>query len=150
MVIDWRQKIQAWYAITQLRTFPPVSEALLENARARVKNLPIDLEGLYKATNGLSAGPFKILPVEDRTDLKRTWDSLQRANEPHATRFLSRSPQLLDQFIVFADIGMGRAAAYDRGDGSIWYEEDAQLRQTDLSLDDFVQATLRDIAESYD
>lgn len=149
-MIDWEQNIQAWRAITQLRTFPPVSEALLNEACTLVSNLPVELEGLYKVTNGLAAGPFKILPVEDHADLKRTWDSLQRANKSDTTRFLSRSPQLLDQFIVFADIGLGRAAAYSRRDGSIWYEEDGQLRQTDLALDDFVEASLRDIAESYD
>lgn len=149
MVVDWKQKIQSWHKITQLRTFPPVSDALLNEARARVSDFPAELEELYKVTNGLTAGPFKILPIEDRTDLKRTWDSLQRANKPDATRFLSRSQQLLDQFIVFADIGLGRAAAYDRREGSIWYEEEGQLRQTDLALDDFVEASLRDIAELY-
>jgi hypothetical protein len=105
------------------------------------------LERLYKVTNGLDAGVFKLLPVEDSLDIKRTWDSIQRANDPRRTRFLGRSSELLDRFIVFADIGVGRAGVVDRNDGSVWYEDGIELRQTNLRLKEFVELNLREIAQ---
>jgi hypothetical protein len=145
-MLNWMQQIDAWRALAALKIFPPASEASLEDARQLVKDLPIVLEGLYRASNGLSAGAFKLLPIYDPSDVKRTWDSIQRANDARATRFLGRSSQILERFIVFADIGVGRAGAFDRTDGSIWFEDEDQLRQTNLSLDRFIEANLREIA----
>jgi hypothetical protein len=147
MGTDWPRRVDGWRKITTLKTFAPASPQLIHSAHAALKRLPPELEGLYRVTNGLSANAFKILPIEDPADTKRTWDGICRANDPRATRFLARSSELLDRFIVFADIGVGRAAAIDRTEGSIWYEEEGQLKQTDLSLCDFVEASLREIAD---
>lgn len=144
---EWVQKIDSWRRIVPIKTFPPASELSREKARRQVVGLPAALEELYAVTNGLSAGSFKILPLEDTADIKRTWDSVQRANDAQSTKFLARSPELLKRFVVFADIGVGQAAVFDRTDGSIWYEESGELRQTDLSLEAFVESVLREIAE---
>lgn len=143
----WIQMIDSWRRIVPLRTFAPASELSIGEAGKQVAGLPEALEEFYKITNGLSAGSFKILPVVDAADIKRTWDSVQRANDAGSTKFLARSSELLKRFIVFAEIGPGRAAAFDRTDGSIWYEEDAELRQTNLSLEGFIETVLREIAE---
>jgi hypothetical protein len=143
---DWIQRIDGWRAITSIKSFPPASAEAVEKARKQIEEFPGDLESFLKSTNGLAAGSFKMLPLEDSRDIKRTWDSLQRANDPRSTRFLGRSPQLLERFIVFADIGVGRAAALDRTDGSIWYEEEGELRQTDLTLEGFIDSLVREIA----
>lgn len=140
----WIELLEVWRASGPLRTFAPASDARLATARDRVRDLPAELDAFYKITNGLAAGSFKILPIEDETDKKRTWDSLQRANDVRTTRFLGRSVQMLESFIVFADIGVGRAAAISRSDGSIWYEDDGELRQTDLSLEAFIETSLRE------
>lgn len=145
-MIDWNRRLDAWRSFVSLKSFAPVNEATLVKARESVKGLPGTLQAFYRVTNGLSAGVFKVLPVEDPRDIKRTWDGLQRANDPRLTRFLGRSAQLLSRFIVFADVGVGRAGVFDREDGSIWYEDEDQLRQTNLSLDGFIEATLRGVA----
>jgi hypothetical protein len=144
---DWNQQLSKWRASTPLETFAPANLLSIEEARITLEKLPRELEELYRITNGLTAGWFKLLPVEDPADIKRTWDGLRRANDPKSTRFLGRSSDLLDRFIVFADVGAGRAAAFDRDDGSIWYEEEGQLRQTNLSLAEFIDATLREVSE---
>lgn len=145
---NWIRLLDSWRVLTSIRTYAPASAASLSLMREHLKDLPAVLEDFYKTTNGLMAGSLKVLPVEDSADMKRTWDSIQRANDPQLTRFLGRSAQLLGRFIVFADIGVGRAGAFDREDGSVWYEEEGQLRHTDLSLDGFLEANLREIAES--
>jgi hypothetical protein len=144
---DWAQQIELWREIAPLKTFPPAGKESFDAARAQVNGLPAALQEFYGTTNGLVAGSFIVLPLEDPTDIRRTWDSIQRANDPKATKFLAQSAELLGRFIVFADIGVGQAAAFDRTDGSIWYEEDGKMRQTDLSLDAFVGTVLREISE---
>jgi hypothetical protein len=87
---------------------------------------------------------FRLYSVFDPTDLKRTWESLERANDPEKTRALGGDPSLLGRFLVFADIGNGHAL-WDRTDGSIWFEEagDDQVRQTDLDLPRFIELMVR-------
>lgn len=144
-MINWTQRIDAWRAITPVKSFPPASEPAIENARQHIRDFPDVLETFLASTNGLIVGPLKMLPVEDEKDIKRTWDSILRANNPGSTRFLNRSDELLNRFIVFAEIGAGRAAAIDRTDGSIWFEDEGLLRQTNLMLEDFVDTLVREM-----
>lgn len=142
MNTNWSSLLDKWSSTFALKRFPPANEKALAIASEHVSGLPAQLEALYHESNGLVAGPFKILPIEERTDARRTWDSLSRANDVRHSRFLGRSPQLLGRFLVFSDIGAGRAGAIDRTDGSIWFEEEGTLRQTDLSLDRFIEMNL--------
>lgn len=146
-MIDWRRKIQEWSTVTHVEAFPSPTERAVEIAKEKVSDFPRTLAELLRATNGLNVGSLKILPVEDDQDIKRTWDSVQRANDPKVTRFLGRSPELLKRFVVFADVGAGRAAAFDRLDSSIWHEDDGDLRQTNVTLEEFVDAFVREQSE---
>lgn len=145
---NWLQRIDGWRAGASIKSFPPASAASVENAQRQIDGFPEALKSFLETTNGLLVGPFKLLAVEDVKDIKRTWDSIQRANDPKASRFLARSSQLLERFIVFADVGAGRAAAFDRTDGSIWYEEGSELRQTDLTLEGFIEYLVREASSS--
>jgi hypothetical protein len=71
--------------------------------------------------------------------------SLHDVNKHDASPYFDGNPAILDRFFVFADIGNNSAAVLDRADGSIWYESDGELAQTDLTLMDFITTCLRDM-----
>ena len=53
----------------------------------------------------------------------------------------------MKRFVVFAEIGTGTCAVYDKRDGTIWYEEDGQLNQTDLSFEEFIETCVIEASE---
>lgn len=123
---------------------PPASPAALGALAQSVRGVPAELEALLKLSNGLVCRSFELFPAFDSANPKKTWNSIQRANDASVTDALGGSEDLLDRFLVFADIGDG-FAVFDRGDGSIWFEEgEAQeLVQTDMELAEFIEEMVR-------
>jgi hypothetical protein len=117
-------------------------------AAAEALRIPSVLLELYRVCNGSSREWFRVLPIEDRTDVKHTWDGLRRANDPRTTRFLGRDARLLDRFLVFAALDAARCAVIDRTDSSIWAQEDDELQQTATTLIEFVGASIRAVNDS--
>jgi hypothetical protein len=113
-------------------------------ADAAVGPLPQELWGLLLVTNGLSRDTFRVLPVESSRDIKRTWDSIQRANDPKRTRFFEWDRSLLGRFLVSAEIGGGQCAAFERASNAIWYEDDQGFNETTLDLTGFIELGLRE------
>lgn len=122
--------------------FQPASPAVITSAECAVGSLPRELRDVLTQTNGLACRSFRLLSAFDRDQPKKTWESLERANDRETLRALGRT--LLDRFLVFADIGNG-VAAWDRRDGSIWFEEagDDQLHQIDLTLREFIETMVQ-------
>jgi hypothetical protein len=136
---DSRQPADA----VRLRKFTPVSKDALDHAAVTLA-LPADLRALYEVANGLSYEWFKILPLYDDKHVKRTWDSLQKANSLDASKF-DVDEELLRTFVIFSEIGGGEFAAIDRRDGAIWYVEGDELHQTDLDLARYIEACFNDV-----
>ena len=107
--------------------------------------LPDELADFFRSSNGLSSEWFKVFPIYDKSDPKRTWDSLEAVNSSKS-RFFGGDLEFMKRFLVFADIGGGRCAAFDRLDGTIWFEED-ELHQTNLSLEEFIETSLREVRD---
>jgi hypothetical protein len=144
---DWTSVVAAWKREFVVQVFPPATNELVDAAIKTMGPLPYDLLAVLFITNGLTSGWFSLLPLHDATDVKRTWDSLQRANDLKTTRFLDRDETLLSRFLVFAALDAGGCAVIDRADGSLWYEEQGELHQTNLSLKDFVTTCLREVKD---
>jgi hypothetical protein len=142
-MVQWISQIKNEYP--GLETFPPASPSALEKVKQSLGELPEELEALLKASNGMIYHKFRLFPAYDPANPKKTWESLQRVNDPAKTRALRGDQELLNRFLVFADIGDGYAM-FDRTDGSIWYETAAEpeVMQTDLSLQEFVQGMLNE------
>jgi|SRR5919106_1487576 hypothetical protein len=123
---------------------PPASAEVIADAEGAVGQLPDDLKKVLARTNGLSARSFRLLSAFDPRQPKKTWESLQRANDPEKTEALGADRELLRRFLVFADIGNG-VAVWDRTRGSIWFEEkgDDKLRETDLSVREFIETMVK-------
>jgi hypothetical protein len=123
---------------------PPLLETQVSKALATIGPVPDQLIELYHVTNGFSQNHFRVFPIESGNDIRNTWDSIQRANDPQHTKYLGANQELLEQYLVFADIGFGTCAAIKRRGGSIWYEEKGELHETNLNLLDFISTCFRE------
>lgn len=142
--MDWISSLNQVSADVELSS--PADAAVIVEAELAVGELPSELKALLERSNGISCRSFHLFPAYDRKRPQKTWESIQRANKPGSTHALGGDPDLLTRFLVFADIG-GGFAAWDRTDGSIWFEElgGEDLRQTDLSLREFVETMVRNV-----
>jgi hypothetical protein len=140
--MEWIRQLKT--ASPDLELFPGASPEVIGEAEQMLGQLPAELRELLSYTNGLACRSFRLYSAFDRAQLKKTWESLQRANGPSKTDALGGDQDLLGRFLVFGNIGNG-FAAWDRSDGSIWFEEsqDSQLQQTDFSFEDFVATMVR-------
>ena len=111
-----------------------------------ILNLTNDLKEFYSVTNGLFYSYFEILPLIDYKNIKKTWDSLQRANDINNSRFFI-DENFIDEFVIFSDIGTGEYGAYKKSNGSIWYSENNSLYETTLTLEEFIKVNLREASE---
>ena len=139
---DWASLLPGWTVSYGVRTLPPPTAAEIAQAEQHLGAIPASLRDLYGVSNGLTAESLRVLPIETPDDVKRTWEGLRRANDPTKTRFLGRDLALLRRFLVFAVVAGDVPVVLDREDGSIWYQEGADLEQTSLSLTEFVQQAL--------
>jgi len=142
---DWKIQIGNWNNLFEIKTRKPIQDS--EKISNFFLGLPAGFASLYGVTNGLQSEWFNLVPFYSPDDVKNTWDSLSRANDPRNTRFLGGDEALMGRFFVFAEIGAGCCACIERNDGSIWFEDDESLHQTDLDIGDFIEATLREVAE---
>jgi len=139
---DWLDELRVTYP--ELDLFPPAAAESLVEVEKTVGQLPDELRDLLRRSNGLVCRSFRLYSAFDREKPKKTWESLQRANDPAKTHALGGDRELLGRFLVFADIGGGHAL-FERSSGSIWFEEppDDQVRQTDLGLREFVETLVQ-------
>ncbi len=135
---DWLAHLKA--ACPDIELFPPGSGPVIAEVESAVGQLPSELSELLRHSNGLRCRSFHLFSAFDRKHYKKTWESLQRANDPKHADALDGDPSLLARFLVFADIGNG-FAFWDRTDGAIWFNEshDQDLVQTKLSFREFVE-----------
>lgn len=125
------------------RMFSPANEEDIISAEAAVGSLPNILKDFYKITNGFEFDSFRVLPVFDNKSIKSTWDSINRANSADDTKF-SLNKELLNRFVIFAEIGALHCAFMDKNDETIWFEDDEDYNQTDLHLEEFITLALKD------
>lgn len=125
----------------------PVEANILNEAVSELGLFPIELLELYQYCNGLTFRWFKVLPIEDKQNTKQNWDGLRRTNDPRKTEYLGKNQELLQRFLIFADLSARTCAAIDRVDGSIWYEEDGELHQTDFSILEFIDTCSKEAKE---
>jgi hypothetical protein len=142
-----RTKVAGWHRFHGCTLFVPIPEPLLTQVLTSLNVHDSELTDLYRATNGLVLEWFRVLPIEDDQNLKKTWDGLRRANDPSTSPYLNANADLLKRFLVFATLGGGKVAVLDRQDNSIWYEENEELYQTDLDFEGFLETMFREVAE---
>jgi hypothetical protein len=137
----WLHQLKAEFR--DLDLFPPASPRIIADAEKAVGSLPPELAELLACSNGLACRSFRLYSALDRRHIKKTWESLQRANNLATAAALSGDADLLSRFLVFADIGDG-VALFDRTDWTIWFNEsdDNEIRQTNLSFREFIETML--------
>ncbi len=145
--LDWNFVIQSLAEQYPIVTRPAAAPETIAAAALESDFVTLDILGLYSETNGLSLNDFKLFPLEDPNDVRHTTRGVRRANDPQSSTYLGGDEGLLQRFFVFADFGNGCCAVIDREDGSLWYEEDGDLHQTDLPTAEFIELCLKEASE---
>lgn len=118
---------------------------------SKLKTLGIessDVSEFYERTNGIVYEWVEIFPLYDEQNIKNTWNSVERINDPAHSPYLNGYPsEIRDRFMIFASIGGDGCALIDRNDMTIWFEEEEELHQTDLSLMEFVETMCKEVSE---
>ncbi len=125
---------------------PPAPADLREETYSALK-MPKSLRQFYSVANGITHEWFRIPPISDPNRIKKTWNSIQRINDPNTSRYLDDEPEFLERFLVFAELSGPDYGAFDREDSTIWYSEGDNLHETDLDLLTFIQIGLREVDE---
>ncbi len=138
---DWLRALRQ--RCPEVDLLPPGPASVLDRAEHEVGTLPDELRDFLRQANGMNCRSFRLLSAFDERLPKKTWESLQRANNPATARALGGDPELLSRFLVFADIGNG-FAFFDRADGSIWFQESGEdeAAQTTLSFQEFLKTMI--------
>ena len=100
---DWTELLAKVALEVPIRCRGPVAEDALAKAELSVGTLPSDLRSMYRVTNGLRYEWFNIFPIEQKVEIKETWDGLLRANDKKRTKFLGGGEELLSRFLVFGN-----------------------------------------------
>jgi len=140
-IAKWLEELKSNFP--DLDLLPAASLEVLRKTEEEVGKLPANLAKVLEASNGLTCRSFRLLSALDPSNPKKTWESLQRANDPKKSDALGRANELHERFLVFADIGNGYAM-FDREDQTIWFAEsgDTEIQQTDLSFEEFISVML--------
>lgn len=133
VLIDKHRAI-VWHPIAQDIATRVLNELNVQNR---------EISELYSVCNGLSLKWLTILPISDGTATAFT--SIQLANQTESSPYLSGSAELLDRFLIFADIGNGACAAIDRIDSSIWYQDGEDFRHAPITILEFLRTCVRDL-----
>ena len=142
----FKDKLENLLLTFRIKKNKPISTTNISSVLSQLGPVPEELIEFYEVTNGLSYGWFKVLPIEDKLNIKKTWDSIQKANELQKSKYLDGNDELFKRFLIFCVIGGGNVAMIDRNDFSIWYEED-DLHQTDFSLFEFIETEFKEVQE---
>lgn len=144
---EWDSQLREWGNRFAIKSYSPARPSAIEKIEMDIGPLPTELRSFYCHSNGLVSDWFLVLPIEDETNRKHTWDGIRRANSSDKTPALGGDAKLLARFLVFARIGEGKFAVIDRTTGCIWYEENGDLVQTSLALVDFIETCLREVRD---
>lgn len=142
------KKLEMLHSKYGFKARPPLAHNLLNNQLKVFGADSSDLIEFYQETNGLIYEWFEIFPLYDDQNIKNTWNSLERINDPSNSPYLhGYPPEIRNRFMIFASIGGDGCALIDRSDLTIWFEEKEELHQTDLSLMEFIETMCKEVSE---
>ena len=121
----------------RVELFAPVDSSKLTEFEKIYGKMPSPLKELYLETNGICSDKLVILPFFDNSDTKRTWDSIERANNFEKSRFSVESDILRD-FLIFGDIGAGYGLMIHKATEKLWYEDIDGWYEIDIPLYDCI------------
>lgn len=119
----------------------PVNSKKMDEFEMLFGNVPDDLKKFYSISNGLELNSWRILPIYDEQNIKRTWDSIERANNIKDTKF-AVDESMLKNFVIFSEIRGGKCVLYSKETKAIWFETEDEYVETDLTLWEFIENML--------
>jgi hypothetical protein len=129
------------YSLTEEISFiHPASEDLINSFEQSVSIFPPELKEIYSFTNGFFTPTLDLLPIFDKNNMKKTWDSINRANSEKTS--FDFSSKWFDHLCIFARFSGAFALAFDKNDFSWWIEYPDGMHQKKSNLRDFLLAGL--------
>ena len=115
----------------------PAPMELIDAFERDIVKFPKELREIYEFTNGFFSPMFDLLPLFDKNNIKRTWDSINRANSEQNT--FDFSQEWLDKFCIFGRFDGRFAAAFDKQEHKLWMEfPDGNMHGQSGTLRDFL------------
>lgn len=119
------------------------SRKLIDYFENTIAEMPNDLKALYIFSNGFSSSNLEILSIFDKTNQKKTWDSINKAEKSLDKGFAYHHDHM-ENFCVFGRLAPPNyAVAYKRDNGSFCFESEAAIIETDFNLRDFLAICLQ-------
>lgn len=134
---DALEMLKEYAELEDISFIKPVSSDLINSFEKDVAKFPTELKKIYEFTNGFFSPMFDLLPIFDKNNVKRTWDSINRANSEKNTFNFSR--EWLNKFCIFGRFDGKFAAAFDKEEYKFWIEfPDGNMHRQSGTLRDFL------------
>ncbi|MBQ7673019.1 MAG: hypothetical protein IJT36_00575 [Alphaproteobacteria bacterium] len=131
------EMLKEYAQLEDLSFVKPAPVELLSDFENTIAKFPKELREVYEFTNGFFSPMFDLLPIFDKNNIKRTWDSINRANSIENT--FDFSQKWLDKYCIFGRFNGRFAAAFYKEDCSLWIEyPDGGMYEKKTSLRDFL------------
>jgi hypothetical protein len=115
---------------------------LIQSFEQTIAKLPEDLKKLYMFTNGFLSPTLELLPIFDKSNAKRTWDSINRTIDSD-TRGFAYNHNNMSDFCVFGRLSPpNNAIAYKKNNEILCFEADDRIIETSFNLKDFIAICL--------
>jgi hypothetical protein len=128
----------------EINFIKPASDELISFFESTITKLPEDLKRLYMFTNGFFSPTLDVLPIFDGSNVKKTWDSINKANSKK-TKFVIQN-ELFDRFCIFGATSstVSQALLFDKKDFKFYYQDicDDEIKQTNLNFRDLILINL--------
>jgi hypothetical protein len=115
---------------------------LVHSFEKTTAKFPEDLKKLYMFTNGFFSSTLELLPIFDKSNIKCTWDSINRTIDFDTKGFAYNHSNMSD-FCVFGRLSPpNNAIAYKKDNKALCFEGDDEIIETSFNLRDFIAICL--------
>lgn len=140
---EWQKILDDWRIMFNITILKPVNSEIFEKWKSKNDWMNQDISEFYKICNGISWDGGRVLPLFDNDNSKKTWDSLQRANDFNLGKNV-HDELFLMQYYIIGEFAAGGFFAVDKKKLSFWFEEEGFLHETDAEMKDFLELVIRD------
>ncbi|MET3195181.1 SMI1/KNR4 family protein [Bacillus sp. OAE603] len=130
---------------------PGVTDLDIKSAEVQLAVVfPIQYKELFKLTNNAQIGEWRLFPIKDPKNLKRTWDDIVRQNQE------VRDEGMEDEFMSIGEDGSGDKLCLKVVNGKmedeiyLWDHETTEVDKITSNLKEFIIINAEDIDEEFD
>ena len=108
----------------------------------KITKLPIDLRNMYEFTNGFVSPNLEVLPILDKENIKKTWNSLENMQQSETKGFAFQHNNINDFLVIGRLSPPNYAIAYNKKSRKWCFETENEVISTELNLRNFIAICL--------